>query len=219
MRLTWNQPGNRQSPLFALGTQRTLGTSSYLLTSVNVGRHVDSFPSFVLYSPSFALFLFSVTNALASPHLTTRHVREDASTQGSANCQNGLASVPLQSRSPYPKTLNAAEGSVWCLRAARRSRDDVTVPGNITFRLTSCRSVQTPHYLRPGMTDRFTAVSITWGFRGRNKRSGLSGKARRGQTNYASVTGASLHSTSTAHSVLCQNSTDRKPGVGSFRLQ
>ena len=104
--------------------------------------------------------------------------------------------------------LNAAQGRVRGRRAARRSRHDLTVSAVIAFHLTSLRSVRIPHYLRPRMTERFASASIAWDSRGRNHRPGLSGKARKVQSNYTSVTGASLSSTSTAHSLLCQNSTD-----------
>jgi len=115
--------------------------------------------------------------------------------------------------------LNAAQDLVRGPRATLRSRDDLTVSGVITFHLMSSRSAQTPHYLRPKMTDHFAAASIAWASRWLNHRPGLSGKARRGQSNYTSVTGASLSSRSTARSVLCQNSTDRSPCVDSCRLQ
>ena len=75
--------------------------------------------------------------------------------------------------------LNAAQDRVRGRRAARRSRHDLTVSAVITFHLTSLRSVQIPHYLRPRMTERFASASIAWDSRGRNHRPGLSGKARK----------------------------------------
>ena len=94
---SWNQPGKRQLPWFALRTHQPLGTSLYLSTSLSVRRDIASFLSFVLYFLSFGLFLFSITNALASSHSTAPKVRDDERTQGSADYQNVLASASLQS--------------------------------------------------------------------------------------------------------------------------
>jgi len=83
--------------------------------------------------------------------------------------------------------LKAAQDRVRGHRAARRSRHDLTVSGVITFHLTSSRSAQTPHYLRPRMKNRFAAASIARASRRRNHRPGVSRKARRGQSNYVFV--------------------------------